>query len=114
MPVDQQQLFTALLADSDFAVKLKSTQLSLHLVQHDPRLSLYVSSDGVTTDASPTPATFRLESSGETAQQIWAGQLPLMVAVIGRRLRVKGPISRLRQFAELLPAVGAKHAELSE
>ena len=111
MPVDQQHLFSTLSADGDFALTLKNARLSLSIVE--PDRSCHVSADGVGDGAPATPATLRLELDRATADELWSGRLPLMNAVVARRLRIKGPVTRVRQIAELLPAVYRTHAELS-
>ncbi|MFE0625727.1 hypothetical protein ACFW3D_02005 [Streptomyces sp. NPDC058864] len=113
MTVDHRTLFGALLADDDFTAKLKDRGLSLFFVQPEPGAAVFVSSDGVVTGEPPFPPTLRLEMGPDTAHELWSGRLPLMNAVVERRLAVKGPVAQVRQLAELLPAVGAKYAELS-
>ncbi|MEU4093562.1 hypothetical protein [Streptomyces sp. NPDC026673] len=113
MTVDHRTLFGALLADDDFTAKLKDRGLSLFFVQPEPGAAVFVSSDGVVTGEPPFPPTLRFEMGPDTAHEVWSGRLPLMNAVVERRLTIKGPVAQVRQLADLLPAVGAKYAELS-
>jgi hypothetical protein len=107
-----QELFTAVLADGDFASKLAERGLSLHFVQTDPAVELFVSADGVVLDKVPHPPTLRFELSTDTAHEMWLGKLPIPRAAIARRLAIKGPVARIRQLADLLPTVGATYGAL--
>ncbi|WUD75372.1 hypothetical protein OG937_28640 [Streptomyces sp. NBC_00510] len=113
MTVDHRTLFGALLADDDFTAKLKDRGLSLFFVQPEAGAAVFVSSDGLVTGEPPFPPTLRFEMGPDTAHEVWSGRLPLMNAVVERRLTIKGPVAQVRQLADLLPAVGAKYAELS-
>ncbi|MET9874135.1 hypothetical protein ABZZ36_05815 [Actinacidiphila glaucinigra] len=113
MTVDHRTLFGALLADDDFTARLKDRGLSLYFVPPEPGAAVFVSSDGVVAGEPPFPPTLRFEMGQDTAHEIWSGRLPLMNAVVERRLAIKGPVGRVRQLTDLLPAVCATYAELS-
>jgi hypothetical protein len=107
------ELFTAALADGDLGTRLKDRGLSLQFVQTNPDLSLFVSAEGVWLDQAPHPPTLRFELSTDTAHELWLGRTGILPAAVARRLAVKGPVVRLRQLADLLPAVGQHYARLA-
>ncbi len=108
-----QQTFTALGEDTEFLAVLKQQELSLLFVQHDPATVVFASGDGVVLQEGDEAPTLRFELSGDTTHRLLTGQLSLPRAAAARLLAVKGPISRLRQLADVLPRVGAKYGELA-
>ena len=106
------ELFRRVLADPSVVARLRERQLSLHLVQTDPAVELFVWADGVLSGTVPHPPTLRFESSTDTAHELWLGRLSIPRAAIARQLTIKGPVARIRQLTDLLPTIGATYAAL--
>jgi hypothetical protein len=103
--------FEAALGDAAFAAKLKEDELSLHFLYTDG-FALFLGPDGV-SDEAPYSPTLRFELDADTAHKLFLGLLPVTRAVVLRRLTVKGPVSRVRVLAELLPVLGREYGRLA-
>lgn len=106
-------VFTAVLAEEESAAKLRERQLSLYFVQHDPAVELFVDADGAKLGKPPYAPTLRFEFDTDTADALWSGRTTITAAAVARRLRVKGPVSRIRQIADLLPSIGEHYGRLA-
>ncbi|MDQ0795260.1 SCP2 sterol-binding domain-containing protein [Streptomyces sp. B1I3] len=117
MTVQDPQLFIeafrAAFTDADFAALLKERDFSIQfVVTGDAHTAFLLDSDGV-HDGAPHPAALRLEVKPDTLHLILLGQLGVTQAIVARGLVVKGPISRVRQLADYLPAMGRAYAQLA-
>jgi putative sterol carrier protein len=101
------------LDEKDSAAKFSERQLSLHFVQHDTAVELFVDAQGAKLGKPPYPPTLRFELDADTAEALWSGRTTITAAAMDRRLRVKGPVSRIRQFADLLPSIGEHYGRLA-
>jgi putative sterol carrier protein len=108
-----RDVFTAVLAEEESAAKLRERQLSLYFVQQNPAVTLFVDADGAKLGEPPYPPTLRFEFDTDTADALWSGRTTITAAAVARRLRVKGPVSRIRQIADLLPAIGEHYGRLA-
>lgn len=108
-----RDVFSAVLEEQESAAKFSERQLSLHFVQHDPAVELFVDAQGAKLGKPPYPPTLRFELDTDTADALWSGRTTITAAAIDRRLRVKGPVSRIRQFADLLPSIGEHYVRLA-
>ncbi|CAL9368604.1 hypothetical protein OIE78_29520 [Streptomyces cellulosae] len=117
MTVQDPQLFTdafrAALTDAEFAALLKERDFSLQFVlTGDSGTAFLLDSDGV-HDGAPRPASLRLEVRPEALHLVLLGRLGVTRAIVDRGLVAKGPVSGVRQLADLLPPLGRAYAQLA-
>lgn len=103
------EAFRTALKDDAFRAALAEGGLSFHFVLRDPAAELFVSDAGVETGAAPPPAAMRFELDADAMHEIFTGQLGLTAAVVARRLRFKGRVSRMRELADLFPALAGAY-----
>lgn len=105
------EAFRTAAADPDLIDLLRRTDLSVQFVL-GPGDQVVLDADGFPT-GTPDPPGLRLEAAPATLHEILLGRLPVPLAVVHRRLAIKGPSSRVRLLGELLPIVGRHYARLS-
>ncbi|MGW1465570.1 hypothetical protein ACWCPT_14685 [Streptomyces sp. NPDC002308] len=116
MTVQDPQLFIeafrAAFTDAEFAALLKERDFSIQfVVTGETHTAFLLDSDGV-HDGAPHPAGLRLEVRPDALHLILLGRLPVTRAIVDRGLVVKGPVPRVRQLADYLPAMGRAYAQL--
>lgn len=103
-------------ADPAFLAALRERELSLLLVETaadaEPALA-YVDAEGVRFDGPLPKPVLRLELDAETASKLLTGRLPLPQAAAARRLTIKGPVSRIRELAAVLPLLAQAYIRLA-
>jgi hypothetical protein len=107
------KLFTILLEDKVFLTKMTDSALSLHLVQRQPDMELFVSPDGVVDGPGPRPAAIRIKMSCDTAHALWLGELMMPLAVATGRVRIKGNVPKVLEFVPILRPAFDQYAKIA-
>jgi putative sterol carrier protein len=107
------QLFQILLDDESFKSSLRSSGLSLLLVQTNPDFTLFVDPEGVRVDEEPYKAAIRIKMSCGTADSLWRGKLLMPVALATGKVRVRGSVPKVLEFVPLLQPAFDQYPELA-
>lgn len=95
-------LFEIMLQDETFTSTMRRDGLSVRFVHTAPEFEMYVDPDGVRIDDSPATAALAIKMSCDTAHALWSGHLLMPVAVAMGRIRIKGSVAKVIEFAPLL------------
>jgi putative sterol carrier protein len=96
------QLFEIMLEDPDFGAIVRQRGLSVRFLHTKPDFELHVDADGVRVDGPPGPAGLTIKMSCDTADALWTGRLLMPIAVATGRIRIKGSVALVIEFAPLL------------
>lgn len=107
------ELFEILLADESFAGKLRANRLSVQIVHTNPDFTLFLEPDGVHVDEVPAQPVISIKMSCDTAHALWAGKLLLPLAVATGKLRVRGSMAKVLEFAPMLQPAFDRYPELA-
>ncbi len=106
------ELFTILLAEQQFSDSLRTNNLKVLIIHTDPDFSLFLEPDGLHLDGSPSAPVITIKMSCDTAHQLWSGSLLLPIALATGRLRVRGNMAKILEFAPMLQPAFARYPEL--
>lgn len=95
-------LFEILLADEQFATTLTQHRLSVLLTHVDPDFSLFLTPDGVQLDPVGVKPVIAIRMSCATAHALWSGTLLLPLAIATGKLRIRGSMAKVLEFAPML------------
>ena len=95
-------LFRILVADAEFSGELERHRLTVALVHTKPDVTIYLAPGEVRVDDVPAPPVLTVKMSCDTAHALWTGKLLLPLAVATGRLRVRGSMAKVIEFAPLL------------
>ena len=107
------ELFEILLADDHFATELRRNRLSVQILHANPDLSLFIEPDGIHIDETPFQPVITIKMSCDTAHALWSGKLLLPLAVATGRLRVRGSMAKVLEFAPLLQPAFDRYPDLA-
>jgi putative sterol carrier protein len=107
-------LFRILLADSEFSGELRRSHLTVVLVHTKPDFTIFLDPDAVHVDEVPAKPVLTVKMSCDTAHSLWMGRLPLPLAVATGKLRVRGSMAKVLEFAPLLQPAFDRYPELAE
>ena len=107
------ELFTMLLADPNFSEELRKNQLTVSIVHAKPDFSLFVSADGIRIDDPTAEPVITLKMSCDTAHSLWMGKLLLPLAIATGRLRIRGSMAKVLEFAPMLQPAFDRYPELA-
>jgi putative sterol carrier protein len=107
------QLFEIMLEEPGFGAIVRDRGLSVRFVHTKPDFELFVDADGVRVDGPPAPAAISIKMSCDTADALWSGRLLLPIAVATGRLRIKGSVATVVEFAPLLQPAFDRYPEIA-
>lgn len=96
------ELFAILLADEEFSSRLRHNQLSVLIVHSNPDFTLFLEPGGVHLDETPAKPLISIKMSCDTAHALWSGKLLLPLALATGKLRVRGSMAKVLEFAPML------------
>jgi putative sterol carrier protein len=96
------ELFSILLSDAQFATELRQHKLSVSIVHSNPDFTLFLSPDGVLIDDAAAAPVITIKMSCDTAHALWMGKLLLPLAVATGKLRIRGSMAKVLEFAPML------------
>jgi len=107
------ELFEILLTDDHFSSELRRNRLTVQIIHSNPDFTLFIEPDGVHVDETPAQPVITIKMSCDTAHSLWAGKLLLPLAVATGRLRVRGSMAKVLEFAPLLQPAFDRYPELA-
>jgi len=107
------ELFQILLTDDHFSSELRRNRLSVQIIHSNPDFTLFLEPDGVHIDETPGQPVITIKMSCDTAHSLWSGKLLLPLAVATGRLRVRGSMAKVLEFAPLLQPAFDRYPELA-
>ncbi len=104
------ELFRILLDDPDFRTRLRENHLTVQIIHTKPDFILHLDPDGVRIDDVPEKPVISIKMSCDTAHALWSGTLLMPLAVATGKLRVRGSMAKVLEFAPMLrPAFDQYH-----
>jgi putative sterol carrier protein len=107
------ELFSILAADAEFSASLRQHQLTVLLRHTDPDFSIFLEPDGIHLDEVPSQPVITIKMSCDTAHLLWSGRLLLPVALATGKLRVRGSMAKVIEFAPMLQPAFDRYPELA-
>lgn len=107
------ELFSSLVADAEFSANLRQHRLTVLLLHTDPSFSIFLSPEGIHLDETPSPPVITIKMSCDTAHLLWTGKLLLPVAIATGKLRVRGSMAKVIEFAPMLQPAFDRYPELA-
>jgi putative sterol carrier protein len=107
------ELFRILAADPEFAGELERNQLTVALVHTKPDFTIYLAPGEVRVDDVPAAPVLTVKMSCDTAHALWSGKLLLPLAVATGKLRVRGSMAKVIEFAPLLHPAFDRYPDLA-
>lgn len=107
------ELFDILVADPNFSSELRRNRLSVSIVHTNPDFTLFLEPDGVHLDETPFSPVITIKMSCDTAHALWLGKLLLPLAVATGRLRVRGSMAKVLEFAPMLQPAFDRYPDLA-
>lgn len=108
------ELFSILAADPEFAASLREHQLTVQVIHTAPDFSIFLEPGGVQLDEAPSVSpVIMIKMSCDTAHLLWSGKLLLPVALATGKLRVRGSMAKVIEFAPMLQPAFDRYPELA-
>ncbi len=107
------ELFTILMADEQFSSRLRQNNLNVLLVHTSPDFTLFLEPAGLHVDASPEHPLITIKMSCDTAHALWSGKLLLPLALAMGKLRVRGSMAKVLEFAPMLQPAFDQYPKLA-
>jgi putative sterol carrier protein len=107
------ELFSILLADEQFAHSLRENRLKVLIIHTDPDFSLFLEPDGLHLDETPSAPVLTIKMSCDIAHQLWSGKLLLPIALATGKLRVRGSMAKIIEFAPMLQPAFDRYPQLA-
>ena len=107
------ELFRILAADPEFSGELERHRLTVALVHTKPDVTVYLAPGDVRVDDVPAPPVLTVKMSCDTAHALWSGKLLLPLAVATGKLRVRGSMAKVIEFAPLLHPAFDRYPDLA-
>lgn len=98
------ELWTKLIKETDFGVKLKENEITLFFELVDPEVFMYVDGNGPLfgEEAKAKVPVVTMQMSGDTVHKFWLKQVNIPKAMALRQIKTKGPINKVLQILPLL------------
>ena len=74
---------------------------------------MFVAPDGIEVDSRPAPPVITIKMSCDTAHALWSGKLLLPLALATGKLRVRGSMAKVLEFAPMLQPAFDRYPELA-
>jgi hypothetical protein len=99
-----KDLWTKMIKETEFGRKIKSENLTILFICHDPDISMYVDANGpmFDDDAKDKDAIVTLKMSSDTAHDYWLKKLNVTRALALRQIKAIGPAGKILQLMPLL------------
>jgi putative sterol carrier protein len=107
------ELFSILLADEQFSSRLRQNQLSVLITHTNPDFTLFLEPGGVHIDEAPAKPLISIKMSCDTAHALWSGKLLLPLALATGKLRVRGSMAKVLEFAPMLQPAFDRYPDLA-
>jgi len=97
-------LWTKMIKETEFGEKLKKSGISILFVVKDPDIVMYVDENGPLFDneAKAKVPVVTMQMDGDTVHKYWLKKVNIPKALAMRKIKAKGPVSKVLQILPLL------------
>ena len=97
-------LWTKMIAETEFGEELKKAEITILFVVHDPDLSMYVDENGPLfgEEAQEKTPVVTMKMSLDTAHWFWLKKVNIPRALALRQIKAKGPVGKVLKILPLL------------
>ena len=97
-------LWTKMIAETEFGEELKKAEITILFVVHDPDLSMYVDENGPLfgKEAQEKTPVVTMKMSLDTAHWFWLKKVNIPRALALRQIKAKGPVGKVLKILPLL------------
>lgn len=97
-------LWTKMIAETEFGKELKKAEITILFVVHDPDLSMYVDENGPLfgEEAQEKTPVVTMKMSLDTAHWFWLKKVNIPRALALRQIKAKGPVGKVLKILPLL------------